>query len=250
MSRFEKESVELDYEETLAFFRARVSKSKSLSHVGVTAYQDHAPDLAIKRDLVEKEQVLPLLTLKQDMRVLDLGCGSGRWLEELGDKVHAYLGVDFAEELLELGRERFSSKYPNAYFQQLCVTQLEAAPLSVSPPFDRILVSGLCLYLNDHDLAALMEYLPRISAPNAQIYMREPISLLSHRLSLKAHYSEELDADYHAIYRTTSELQTLFQAKLVAEGFKELKAEALYPDALNNRKETQQYYYLYERSQK
>ena len=63
-------------------------------------------------------------------KILDLGCGNGRFFELLKDKDINYIGVDFSEKLIEIAKK----KYPKVKFQV-------ADALNLSFPnnyFDRI----------------------------------------------------------------------------------------------------------------
>jgi len=53
-------------------------------------------------------------------KVLDLGCGNGRFFEFLKDKDIDYIGVDFSEKLIEIAKE----KYPKIKFQVADVLNL------------------------------------------------------------------------------------------------------------------------------
>ena len=53
-------------------------------------------------------EILPFLKLiKPGMRVLDVGCGSGRLLSELSKRKIDYLGLDFSEVLLQQAKKSF-----------------------------------------------------------------------------------------------------------------------------------------------
>ena len=66
----------INYLSTLEFFEARANVAAQ-NVLTATMYQD--ADLASRRDRAEKETVLPQLNLREGDRVLDIGCGSGRW---------------------------------------------------------------------------------------------------------------------------------------------------------------------------
>ena len=56
-----------------------------------------------ERDLVEK--VLDGLAVSPDWRVLEIGCGVGRLLRPLSERVARAVGVDLSPEMIERGRE-------------------------------------------------------------------------------------------------------------------------------------------------
>lgn len=56
-----------------------------------------------ERDLVEK--VIDGLPLASDWQVLEIGCGIGRLLRPLSERVARAVGVDLSQEMIELGRE-------------------------------------------------------------------------------------------------------------------------------------------------
>ena len=63
-----------------------------------------------ERDLVEK--VIDGLPVAPDWHVLEIGCGIGRLLRPLSERVGRAVGVDLSEEMIALGRE-FCRKRPN-----------------------------------------------------------------------------------------------------------------------------------------
>ena len=46
-------------------------------------------------------------------KILDLGCGSGRFYKVLKEKEISYFGIDFSEKLIEIAKQ----KYPKGRFQ-------------------------------------------------------------------------------------------------------------------------------------
>lgn len=62
--------------------------------------------LILERLRVYKQFVLPLMTLHQPARALDLGCGRGEWLELLGEAGFDASGVDLDDSMLAACRER------------------------------------------------------------------------------------------------------------------------------------------------
>ena len=91
----------------------------------------------------------------------------------------------------------------------------------------------------------LKRCLSEILVPGAVVYMREPVGIRE-RLTLKDFFSEELNHDYHTIYRTAEEYRLMMEEN--APAFSILQSGFLFDSpGLNNRKETSQYYYLLKR---
>jgi cyclopropane fatty-acyl-phospholipid synthase-like methyltransferase len=183
--------------------------------------------------------MLPLLHVKPNDRVLDLGCGAGRWAEVIVPHTERYLGVDFSVPLLEVARRRF----PGTDFQIMNVAQFDPDKLMTPPPFTLVICSGVMTYVNDSDLGALLAQLSRVMTERSRLYLREPMAK-DRRLALDSHWSDELQADYSAIYRTRSEYLELLHS---LEGFRVQAEGESFPRELQNRAETEQRYILLER---
>lgn len=227
----------INYLSTLEFFEARANVSAQ-NVLTATMYQD--AELASRRDRAEKETVLPQLNLRAGDRVLDVGCGSGRWAESITPNVSSYLGIDFSRSLLEVARARV----PSAVFQCTPANSLDAEPLKVPPPFTLFICSGILTYLNDSDVLRLFATLLRTAPTASRLYIREPIAKME-RLTLDGYWSEELGANYSAVYRTRAEYLDLFSA---LSGFHVRFEGEPFPPALQNRIETEQRYFLLERT--
>lgn len=224
----------LDYETTSAFFNGRGQRAGD-NPLTATMYQ--SPDLAARRDSEEKARVLPLIGFASRDRVLDLGCGTGRWADAVAGKVEAYLGIDFSEPLLEVAR----SRVPKAVFQQMNVADMNTARLALPPPFTVIICSGILIYINDADIQALFRTLAEIAAPACRVYLREPMAK-EQRLTLDRHWSDELQDNYSAIYRTRGEYLDLLRN---LTGFSLVAEDEPFSSELQNRADTsQRYLYL------
>jgi len=141
-------------------------------------------------------------------KIFEIGCGVGRWADFLHDKCDSYLGIDYSDELVDIAIE--SHGYDNCKFQVMSAFDIKIDELLVEPPFDIILISQMLMYLNDGDIDNLITEVKKIVSEDKQILVIEPISHLETRLTLKDFYSDELDTNYNAVYRTEKEYMEFF----------------------------------------
>ena len=66
---------------------------------------DQSPNPLLAR---EERYLLPLLPSLDGRRVLDLACGTGRWLEKLRDAGARAVGVDSSTAMLDVARKKFA----------------------------------------------------------------------------------------------------------------------------------------------
>lgn len=244
--RIKHMSEQIDYQETKRFFDSRANKYNTQNPYSVTMYQDNNVSLVQRRNEYEINKLVPLLKIEEKSKVLDLACGIGRWSDALDTKKISYCGIDFSEELISIANER--SNNPNATFLSGNLIDLDKILLkSDITHFDRILMIGILVYLNDSDLISVLHHVENHCDASTIICIREPIGL-DDRLTLKNHYSQELNDNYNAIYRTNDEIKTILDQTLLNKGFTITHEGFLFDDdCLNNRKETAQYYYILER---
>jgi len=237
--RYTGKTHDISYAATLEFFESRGRETQPDKPQTATMYQDS--NLATRRDACERETVYPLLALRGDDRVLDIGCGYGRWAQTLAGKVGGYVGVDFSAELLRVAD---GLKIANSRFQRLPAQDVSPITLGEERPFDLFICSGILIYLNDADVTKLARSIAAMSAPGARVYLREPMAV-AERLTLDQFPSVELKQKYSAIYRTIAQCDTLFGEPLREIGFKLTHEKPLYPPELCNRKETEQHIRLW-----
>ncbi|BDM63739.1 hypothetical protein NFHSH190041_11910 [Shewanella sp. NFH-SH190041] len=235
----------LDKAAVRQFFDIRANKAATLGLDRAVIYQDKHPELAQARDKAEKQRLRPYLALAADDRVLDIGCGTGRWADEVLPQCGTYLGVDICDGFIQLARERFAH-CSHACFCQLGAEDVGLLPAGPEEQFQLVLSMGVMIYLNDAELQRYLDGLCRLVAPGGRVIFREPVGL-DKKLVLSEHYSAEMGQDYHAIYRTEAELQQYFVASLARCGFRCRASGNMFDDKLNNRQETGQQFYLFVR---
>lgn len=226
-----------------SFFKERSTRSDSDNPYISVLYQDKNPELAISRDRHEKEKILPLLRLSKTDDVMDVGCGIGRWAEGLYDQVRSYTGIDLDEGLISIAKSYFQ-QYPACHFYCLSADQVNAPPVCARGPFSLLIVSGVLLYLNDSAIVQFFSNCRQLLRSGANLYIREPLAI-NNRLTLNGVWSDDLEQEYYAIYRTKAELSYLIDEGLQC-GLERMDFLPLYDDEnLNNRAETRQFYSIF-----
>lgn len=245
-TRIKKKVANLNYDQTLQFFNKRAGKYREENPYSVTMYQDNNPALVEERNKAEVDRLMPLLRLDKQARVLDLACGIGRWSDAITTDIDEYCGIDFSENLIELAKKRIHET--NRFFYVGSASGFrDVLTEHQRGGYNRILLIGILIYINDDDLFSVMNQLAETVEEHTVICIREPVGI-DERLTLKGFYSEELKDNYNAIYRTRDELLNVFEKTLMTAGFQLTESGFLFSeDALNNRKETAQYYFVLER---
>lgn len=182
------------------FFDKRAEKDVE-NLMTITSYHD-AENLEKRQE--EEIKVLSKKIEFENRNILEIGCGLGRWAEFFHDKCNNYIGIDYSENLIKLAKNNFN--YSNCYFKKLSATEIDEDNLPLTERYDIIFITGVLVYLNDEDIETVINKINKLTHKNSIIYIRETISVLDERLTLKDFYSDELDVDYNAIYRTEKEL--------------------------------------------
>lgn len=238
-----KENIE--HSETKNFFEKRATKYNEENPYQTTMLQDNNPELVIERNKKEVEVLKPKLHLNEGSKVLDLACGVGRWADAIDEDISEYCGIDFSQKLIQIAKQR--NVKSNFYFYEGDLTDLDAAlSEKKDTKYNTVLIAGVLVYMNDDDLLDVITQAERRCGEKAVVCIREPMGI-DERLTLKDFFSEELKENYSAIYRTRDELMKYFQTALIEKGFRVVDEGFLFDQNLNNRKETSQYYFIFER---
>ncbi len=244
--RIKEQITDIDYMETQKFFSKRAEKYQEDNPYSVTMYQDNQPELVSERNRAEIEKLYPKLNFSKTSRILDAACGIGRWADAVNVEVDEYCGIDFSRELIGIANQR--NKKANFFFYEGGFDEIdEILQKNKRGKYNTVLMVGILMYLNDKDLLRSLKAVEKVCEKEAVLCIREPIGL-SERLTLKDFFSDELQDNYNAIYRTREELQFFLDEAFLQKGFTVTEEGFLFDeDLLNNRKETAQYYYVIER---
>lgn len=205
MSRLYGDKEDINSDKVKDFFNDRANKEFD-SDLSIVLFQDK--ENSEQRNIEENKLLNEHIDLS-GKKVLEVGCGIGRWAETLHDKCDSFLGIDYSENLIEMANN--SNNYDNCKFQVMSAFDIKVEELLIEPPFDVIIISGVLMYINDEDLLVLIDELNKVGSDNKKLFIMEPVSCMDVRLTLKDFYSEGLEADYNAIYRTPKEYLDAFE---------------------------------------
>lgn len=244
--RIKQQITDIDYNETRNFFQKRAEKYRAENPYSVTMYQDNHPELVRERNRVEIEKLYPKLHFSESSRILDVACGIGRWADAVDVAIDEYCGVDFSRELVQIANQRNTRE--KFFFYEGSISEIdEVLRKNKKGKYNTVLMVGILMYLNDQDLLRSLQAIEKICEDHAVLCIREPVGI-TERLTLKDFFSEELQDNYSAIYRTREEINRFLGETFLKKGFTIVEEGFLFDeDILNNRKETAQYYYVIER---
>lgn len=237
----------IEKEKLEVFFKGRAKRINTIGPVRAVIYQDKHPDLAERRDRAEKEKIMPLMKINQKNRVLDIGCGTGRWANILSKNVEHYHGIDFNADFINYSMENFKN-IPSMKFTVASAENFNLEILKEKYGFDLILCFGVLIYLNDDDVFKLFDSIKLVAKNKCRVIIREPFAI-ENRLTIINHFSEDMDQEYNAIYRTYDEFKEMFSRSSLNPGFEIVDHGNVYEPELrlNNRAETIQQWLILER---
>ena len=195
------------------FFNKRAEKANKIGYLKAVIYQENNSNLAELRDVAEKALLLPKLKPLSTCRVLDIGCGPGRWASILSSEAQYYHGIDFTERFIQFARKAYAFS-KKTRFSNMRSVDVSLKSLGEVLKFDRIVIFGLLIYLNEMDAIKTLRGVAKVAAPMCRILIREPVAL-GKRLTLKNHFSTEMNQQYNAIYRTENELKNIIFKTLI-----------------------------------
>lgn len=242
-------AIEIDSNAVKTFYGLR-AKDRIEKHIDAPTILSSDTDIKLVDQWTKEElnRWFPLLRLDENSHVFEIGFGTGRMTKYLTRTAKQYVGVDYVESFLNTVLEREDLiKSENTKFFSLPLDQfLIENSEKYRGFFNRVFLSGgVFVYINDTVLQGCISKLAEMLQESSMIYISEPIAL-QERLTLNSFYSENLNDNYSAIYRTEAEYRKLFRPFL-DNGFQLKISQEFFEEDIKKMKETRQWIFILER---
>ena len=236
-TRIYADKIEIDNNSTKEFWENRANNINNLQTVLLGS--DKTGIKQNTRNEHEKLIVESVVKQIQNPKILDIGCGIGRWAENLINQFDSYTGVDFSEGFIDYASKKFSDN-ENIKFYNNSILNLDKEILDSN--FNFIICTGVLMYVNDTNLSKFFKTLKQMTNTcNIQnIYIQESISIMDNRLTLNQFESKDLKTNYNAIYRTKQEYEEYFKTNK----FDIIKTDLLLDNKSGAREETNAQYWI------
>ena len=148
-------------------WRKDEGRSFSIDEGVVSSYFNKKQCLVFTDESARKEEVaiLPYLSVTEQSKVLDLGCGDGRWARILVPKCDEYVGLDLAEKFVEKAEQDYGGQGARFY----CC---RAQDYVDDNQYDLILAIGLITYMNDEDIRKMVRNCSQMLAQGGRLVVR------------------------------------------------------------------------------
>ena len=131
---------------------------------------------AVFLDTLERNQLVPWMQLRPEMRVLDVGCGTGRWTRRFASSGAAVVAMDVSPGFLETARQALDA---DGTLHRVTLLRADLSrgtlPEEARGPFDLIFVGGVFQYIEDDAVLSLLNEFVQKLAPHGKIILREGI---------------------------------------------------------------------------
>lgn len=200
-SRIYTKKIEIESETIKKFWDNR-AKNASSNQAVLLGKPNQQANL---RNEKEANKLIDMIGDNFKISVLDLGCGNGRWAENLSEIYIKYNGIDFSKELIKEAEKKFLTNKSKIEFFNMSLTDIDQSKLDAQ--YDLVIITGVLMYINDESLSKLFNFIKKMTPK--YIYIQESVSVLNERMTLKNFFSKELNSEYNAIYRTYEDYSNL-----------------------------------------
>jgi len=188
--------MKIDYKEQEEFWNERAKVKDERKAVTLVS----SPYFARYIDQNQKREILNAYKVGRDMRVLDLGCGNGRWSIKFAENCAEVVGIDISQKLINVAQKKAKEKnLNNIKFIKGLIINLP----QLGKKFDMVFFGWVLMYLNEKDVENILEKITQ--------YLKEDYAaVVLDSFSLKCRKITKSKKDYSAIYRAPKELITTF----------------------------------------
>lgn len=159
---------------------------------------------------LEERSLIKYIDINSQSKVLDLGCGDGRWGRILIPKCKKYVGIYLSENFIAKLNKKYSRNEARFY----C---MPAQDYLAQEKFDLILIIGLITYMNDDDIEKMASNCSKMLVRGGKLIVRS-VTLDENGNKRKVFYRKSnfirklfRRPDYQIIRRSCKEEMRLFQ---------------------------------------
>ncbi len=166
--------------------------------VSMMTHEYNLPDSAATYRLHAEQRTINdwLSQVPSSGHVLDVGCGAGTWLDIFARRYQTVTGIEQSSLMLGVAREKV------AHLPHVKIIEGDGRQDLPEGPFDIIFLGGLCMYMKDQDVMALLHSLKSRLTEGGSIILRE--STLHQGVALS-------QGEYQAVYRSVILYRKLFE---------------------------------------
>lgn len=217
-------------EDIKLFWEARAENYKGSPKEGLSNLETDA-FLHELKVTAERLKVSDYLKPSPRLRLLDLGAGHLEWATFFSNDFEKIDAVEYSGGMVEIAEARLTEQK----IKNVSVHHCAAQDFSSKNRYERVLISGLGIYLLDDEFEKLLRVVEKHTESGAKVIYRDGVAK-HQEFKLTNHFSQELNAEYSAIYRTAEVLSAAFDDI----GFELIRYETMFPSdsPLNKREET------------
>ena len=173
------------------------AKGGTAATVSMMTHEFNLPASAAKYRLQKEVRTINdwLNDAPESGTALDVGCGAGAWTEIFASRYKSVTGVEQSKLMLKAAKERV------AHLPNVKICEGDGRKDLPAESFDIIFLGGLCMYMNDKDVGALLNSLTKRLNKGGSIILRE--STLFEGIS-------HAEGEYQAVYRSVKLYRELF----------------------------------------
>lgn len=151
----------------------------------------------------EKSILLDIIKpyFKKDLDMLELGCGIGRWSRVFSEFVNSIDAFDYSESFIDIARE-ISNKNNTT---NIIYKSRDVANIFPTKKYDYIVSVALLHYLNEIQYQKVIGLFKNFLNKGGIAILRESFGYKK-RFELHGYYSNVLDDEYNAVYRTSDDI--------------------------------------------